>query len=235
MIKYISYIICILFTVLIYYKVDTYLDSKKIDVTSLSKKIEYLDDGLARVTSLPSSNDLEKQIKQLRDQNSKALASIEASHKKIDQLTSTVILLRGYVSEQQGSHQDHVDSGVSTSVATASSITGYSDEYYDLIVTRKDTNGLDFPTDRVIFSPFVEDSKWTLQNFPLELHTNVLQVKNTDGTYTNTVETWIENNAVSTSKGTKYYLDNRISWAKREDITKSWMYNNRFAISLLCK
>jgi hypothetical protein len=183
----------------------------------LEYRIEQLEEGLTKVSGGESTARLEELIEQLRQENSSALDVIEEQGDKIDELTTVVTSLKSESNIQEG--DEYKDPETSTKT------------FSDTVVKRTDNEGKELPMSRVFYHPEIKDDPWTIQNFPLDIHTNIVQVQKEDGSYDNYVETYFTNDFVKSSKGEKYYFDSKVEWAKREDLERAFRFNIRLGLS----
>lgn len=219
--KSILVIVAIAFIFFNYNKLVNWIN-KPSEVIALTTKIEELEAGLIKYTAKPDDTYLKELVAALKEQNSIALKALEKDGKKIDQLTQVVTKLQSDFQLQQGSSYKDEDKPTEPSTR----------DFYDTVTYRPDSNGEQLPMARVFFHPELVDSEpWTVQNFPLNLYTNVIQTENKDGSYSNYVETYFTNDFVSTSKGKKYYFKSDVAWAKKEITEKKFRLNTRLGVS----
>lgn len=188
------------------------------DVSDMfTPRIEALESGLVKYAAMANTERLEQMINDLKEQNSNALAVLKEEGKKVDELTLVVTNMKSESGIQSGDvykDEDKVDEPSTK-------------DFADTVIYRSDDNGEELPMARVFFHPYIEDEPWTVQNFPLQLHTDVLQVENESGIYENIVETYFTNDFVESSKDKKYYFNSDVRWAKRVKSEKSFRFNLR--------
>lgn len=201
-----------------YGKFTSWMDRDKQDL--ITPRIERLEEGLVRVAASANTARLEQLIGELKDQNSKALAALKKEGKKVDELTIVVTEMRAESKMQSG---DEFDDPETDKPSTR--------DFVDTVIHRTDAKGEKLPMARIFFHPEVEKDPWTVQNFPLKLHTNILQVEDDSGVYESFVETYFTNDFVKSSKGKKYYFDSNVSWAKREKKDKKFRLNFRLGFT----
>lgn len=183
----------------------------------LEYRIEQLEEGLTKVSGGEDTARLEQLIEQLRQENSAALEVIEEQGDKIDELTTVVTSLKSESTVQEGDDYEDPETPTRT--------------FSDTVVKRTDNEGKELPMARVFYHPEIEEEPWTVQNFPLDLHTKIVQVQKEDGSYDNYVETYFTNDFVKSSKGQKFYFDSKVEWAKREELERAFRFNIRLGLS----
>jgi hypothetical protein len=214
--KFIGMGLLIAFVFFNYGKFTNWMNKPNTD-PELIAKIEMLEAGLAKASGPTNTDELKKLIADLKKDNSIALEAINKANKKVDEITVVVTELKASSKIQSG--DSHKDPDMPTR------------DFADTVVSRPDSKGEDLPMARVFYHPEIEDDPWTIQNFPLRLHTNVLQTEQEDGTYSNYIETYFTNDFVLSSKGKKYYFDSDIQWAKREIKDKKFSFNMRLGLT----
>ena len=214
--KFIGVGLLIAFVFFNYGKFTSWIGRPKID-PSLIPRIVQLEKGLTRVTGQANTQELKRLIADLRKEQSIALAAIKKANEKVDQVTKIVTELKASSKIQEGD--------------TFKDPEKVTRNFSDTIVTRPADKGGELPMARVFFHPEIPEKPWTIQNFPLKLHTNVLQTQTEDGTYSNYVETYFTNDFVKSSKGKKYYFNSYVEWAKREIKYKKFRFNLRLGFT----
>lgn len=199
-----------------YGKFTSWMDKPKID-PSLIPRIVQLEEGLTRVTGQANTQELKGLIADLKKNQSIALAAIKKANKKVDEITLVVTELKASSKIQAGEKYKDPEK--------------VTRDFSDTVITRPDSKGQELPMSRVFYHPEIPEKPWTIQNFPLELHTSVLQTEEYDGTYSNYVETYFTNEFVKSSKGKKYYFNSDVEWAKREIKDKKFRFNMRLGFT----
>lgn len=214
--KFVGMGLLIAFVFFNYGKFTSWMNKPNTD-PELIAKIEMLEAGLAKVSGPTNTDELKRLIADLKKDNSLALEAINKANRKVDEITVVVTELKANSKTQAGD--------------------GYKDpetptrDFSDTVISRPDSKGEELPMARVFYHPEIKDDPWTVQNFPLSLHTNVLQTEQEDGTYSNYIETYFTNDFVLSSKGKKYYFDSNIQWAKREIKDRKFSFNMRLGFT----
>jgi len=219
--KFVGVGLLVAFVFFNYGKFTSWMDRPKKPDT-MTPRIERLEAGLVKYTVMANTKRLENLIEDLKKQNSEALAVLEKEGKKVDELTVVVTKMRAESKIQSGDRYKDEEKPDEPSTR----------DFADTVVYRSDDKGQQLQMSRVIFHANIEKEPWTIQNFPLELHTNVVQSEDDNGVFTNVVETYFTNAFVKSSKGKKYYFDSKVAWAKREKKDKKFSINFRLGFGV---
>jgi hypothetical protein len=212
-----KFLLIIFVVIFLWVNVNKFLNTFNKSDSALLPRIERLEEGLVKVSGQENTAELKRLIEELRQEQSIALKAVKDANQKVDELTKVVTKLKADSKMQSGSTYKDPEKDTRS--------------FSDTVVSRKDAKGEELPMSRVFYHPDIEENPWTVQNFPLDLHTNILQTQQENGEYSNYVETYFTNDFVKSSKGKKYYFDSDVSWAKREIKDKKFRFNMRLGLT----
>lgn len=108
-----------------------------------------------------------------------------------------------------------------------------SRSYDDINITRTMANGEEIPMGWVKYHPALdEEDPFTVFNYPLEYYTTVIRSENEDGTFAYSVDAYVENNYVKSSRGKKFPVHvNEVTFEERMITDKRFRFNPRLALS----
>lgn len=108
-----------------------------------------------------------------------------------------------------------------------------SRSYDDIDIKRKMPNGEELPTGWVKYHPALKgEDPFTVFNYPLEYYTTVIRSEKEDGTFSYSVDAYVENNYVKSSRGKKFPIHiKNVSFEDRKITEKHFRFNPRLALS----
>jgi len=108
-----------------------------------------------------------------------------------------------------------------------------SRSYDDIDIKREMANGEELPVGWVKYHPALKgEDPFTVFNYPLEYYTTVIRSEKDDGTFSYSVDAYVENNYVKSSRGKKFPVHiNKVNFEERLISDKRFRFNPRLALS----